>query len=388
MKMSFSYWEQESLLGSPESLIIGAGIVGLNAAIALKKHAPNDRVVVLDRSPLGAGGSTRNAGFACFGSPTEILDDLSRMPESAVVNLVQKRYDGLHTLRQLLGDTGIGYSPTGSFELFTDADLDAFNRASEAIERLNALIHPITKKRTYEHISGEKIGRNYNFKAIREAIANPLEGTIDTGLMMRNLRLLAAQLGVEIFGGMDVDGWEETPHFVKVSGDGFALHCQRLLICTNGFAAQLLPEMDVTPARNLVLVSEPLPQLNWNASFHMNEGYIYFRNVGNRLLIGGARHLDHEWHRSDYVPEIVRTTLTNLVNTHLFPSQNIRYTHEWMGFLGVGQTREPLVAKHSERVSYGVRMGGMGVAIGTAVGQQLASLSLGTNDLGNSAPLG
>lgn len=377
MKLSFSYWEQESLLGSPHSVVIGAGIVGLNAAIALKKHAPNDRVVVLDRSPLGAGGSTRNAGFACFGSPTEILDDLSRMPETAVVSLVKKRYDGLHTLRQLLGDAAIGYSPTGSFELFTDADLEAFNRASAAIDRLNALLHPITNTPTYRQVSGEDIARNFNFTAIREAIANPLEGTIDTGLMMRNLRLMAAQMGVEIFGGMDVDGWEESPRHVTVRGAGFALHCQRLLICTNGFAAQLLPEMDVTPARNLVLVSEPLPQLNWNASFHMNEGYIYFRNIGNRLLIGGARHLDHEWHRSEPVPDRVRTALTDLVDAHLFPSENIRFTHEWMGFLGVGQTREPLLSKHSERVSYGVRMGGMGVAIGTAVGQQLAGLSLG-----------
>ncbi len=376
MKLSFSYWEQESLLGTPETIIVGAGIVGLNAAIRLKQLAPNDRVVVLDRSPIGAGGSTRNAGFACFGSPTELLDDLEHMSEHEVVELVRKRYDGLLRLRSLLGDDEIGYLPTGSYELFTRNDGEAFLRAAHTLERLNVLLEPITNTPTYCVISGGEIERKFNFTAIREAIANPLEGTIDTGLMMRNLRKLAAGMGVEIFGGMDVDGWSDEGPFVRVSGPGYALKCLRLLICTNGFAAELLPGLDATPARNLVLVSEPLAGLDWNASFHMHAGYVYFRNIGQRLLIGGARHLDPAWNERSAVPEEVRHALVALVNEHLFSNREVSFSHEWTGFLGVGNTRQPLIGQSTPRVSYAVRMGGMGVAIGSAVGHEVAELAL------------
>ena len=376
MKLSFSYWEQASLLGTPETVIVGAGIVGLNAAIGLKQLAPNDRVVVLDRSPMGSGGSTRNAGFACFGSANELLDDLDRIDESSVVDLVQKRFDGLLRLRSLLGDECIGYLPTGSWELFTDNDLDAFHRASASLDRLNRLIHPVTQATTYESVTGDEIARKFGFTAIREAIKNPLEGTIDTGLMMRNLRKLATSLGVELFGGMDVDGWSDEGGSVRIDGPGYILRCQRLLICTNGFAKELLPQLDAAPARNLVLVSEPIDRLTWDASFHMQSGYVYFRNIGKRLLIGGARHLDPDWQQTTAVPEHVRNALLELVHRNLFPEQTVAFSHEWTGYLGVGNTRQPLIGKASERVTYGVRMGGMGVAIGSAVGQEVAELAL------------
>lgn len=380
MNLSFSFWEQETLLGSPQNVVVGAGIVGLSAAIHLKMQAPGERVVVLDRSPIGAGGSTRNAGFACFGSPTEILADLNTMTEQAVVELIRRRYEGLQLLRTLLGDTNIGYLPTGSYELFTAQDAESYHRASLALERLNSLLHPITQTRAFEPVSREEIERRFAFERIYGALSNPLEGTIDTGLMMRNLRLLASQLGVELYGGLDVRGWEEGEQHISLHGDGFTLQCQRLLICTNGFAAQLLPDLDVTPARNLVLVSEPIPSLNWEGSFHMYAGYVYFRNIGKRLLIGGARHLDTEWHTQGPVPDHLRNALAQLVNTYLFPHEKVVFSHEWMGYLGVGATREPLVGRHSDRVSYAVRMGGMGVAIGSAVGRQLAELALELSD--------
>jgi len=68
----FSYWEQESF-SFYDHIVAGAGIVGLNVAIALKEQYPNARVLVLERSLLPTGASTRNAGFACMGSPTELL---------------------------------------------------------------------------------------------------------------------------------------------------------------------------------------------------------------------------------------------------------------------------------------------------------------------------
>ena len=69
--MELSYWEKQSYFGNIHLLIIGSGIVGLNAAIAFKTKYPQAKVVVAERGLLPLGASTKNAGFACFGSVSE-----------------------------------------------------------------------------------------------------------------------------------------------------------------------------------------------------------------------------------------------------------------------------------------------------------------------------
>ena len=51
---------------------------------------------------LPQGASTKNAGFACFGSLSEIIDDLKSHSEEEVIQLVKKRVDGLQLLRETL----------------------------------------------------------------------------------------------------------------------------------------------------------------------------------------------------------------------------------------------------------------------------------------------
>src|SRR5688500_13998095 len=102
--MMISYWEKQSLL-QYDIIIVGSGLVGLSTAISIKERQPAKRVLVIERGILPTGASTKNAGFACIGSLTEILDDLRNMTEREVLELVQLRHDGLRRLRERLGDT-------------------------------------------------------------------------------------------------------------------------------------------------------------------------------------------------------------------------------------------------------------------------------------------
>src|SRR3954463_11616076 len=113
-----SYWEKQSLLNY-DIIIIGSGIVGLSAALSLKEKNAAKRILVLERGILPTGASTKNAGFACIGSLTEILDDLTTMTEDEVLQLVELRYKGLRRLRARLGDKEIGYGENGSYELIS-----------------------------------------------------------------------------------------------------------------------------------------------------------------------------------------------------------------------------------------------------------------------------
>jgi glycine/D-amino acid oxidase-like deaminating enzyme len=46
----------------------------------------------------------------------------------------------------------------------------------------------------------------------------------------------------------------------------------------------------------------------------------------------------------------------------------------WSGILGVGKDERSVVAQVEENVFVGARLGGIGVAIGSLVGQELAEL--------------
>ncbi|MCB0839271.1 MAG: FAD-binding oxidoreductase, partial [Bacteroidetes bacterium] len=98
--MNLSFWEVDTFFQRIDALIIGSGIVGLNAAITLKEAHPDWRVVIFERGPIPSGASTRNAGFACFGSMTELLADLKTRSEDEVFTLVEERWKGLKLMRQ------------------------------------------------------------------------------------------------------------------------------------------------------------------------------------------------------------------------------------------------------------------------------------------------
>jgi hypothetical protein len=67
---------------------------------------------------LPHGASTKNAGFACFGSISEIIDDLKSHSEEEVYQLVTKRLEGLRLLRKRLGDEAIDFKPYGGMNYF------------------------------------------------------------------------------------------------------------------------------------------------------------------------------------------------------------------------------------------------------------------------------
>ena len=70
-----SFWERKAFFEGIDFTIIGAGIVGYSTAIQIKEKYPNARVLILEKGYLPSGASSKNAGFACFGSPTELFDD-------------------------------------------------------------------------------------------------------------------------------------------------------------------------------------------------------------------------------------------------------------------------------------------------------------------------
>ena len=255
---SLSYWEQETFFKDIDTLIIGSGIVGLNAAIRLRALKPKHRIVILERGPLPIGASTRNAGFACFGSLSELLDDASHRSQDEVLALVEERYRGLSRLRELLGETAIDYRPYGGFELFKADEEDRFMACMETMETYNQALVSITKRPDTYRLVDQKI-QDFGFSGVQHLIHNQSEGQIHTGKMMAALLAKAKSVGVEIYNGIGITQLVENNSKVQLQTElGWMIESRSVIVATNGFAPKLLPNLQLRPARNQVLITEPI----------------------------------------------------------------------------------------------------------------------------------
>ncbi len=374
--MDLSFWERESFFKNIDLTIIGSGIVGLNAAIAYKNKLPLSKVLIVERGLLPSGASSKNAGFACFGSPSEIIEDLSKQSEEETFSLVEKRWLGLKKLRSLLGDNNICYENNGSYELFTDEDL--FNKCIDQIPYLNKQVYSITGQKDAYVQADDKI-KHFGFNKINHLIKNKLEGQIHTGEMIKNLILLAQQKGVVILNNIGVTNIEDNGRNVTIYiHDQLTINSVKVIIATNGFAKQLLPELNVNPARAQVLVTSEIKNLRFKGTFHYDKGYYYFRNIGNRILIGGGRNLDFKGEQTYElgVTEQIQSSLENLLKTNIISDSDFTVDYKWSGIMGVGTNKTTIVKNISENVVCAVRLGGMGVAIGSLIGEEAANLCL------------
>jgi glycine/D-amino acid oxidase-like deaminating enzyme len=368
----FSYWERESFFHYGH-IVIGAGITGLSTAIELRQFYPAERILVLERGLLPSGASTRNAGFACMGSVTELLDDLCTMSENEVVYLFAERKNGLEILRKRLGDERIGYAANGSYELIDANAKEALNK----IDYLNQLLLPVNNQPSFR-LANEKIrSLGFNEQYTEALIENTCEGELHTGKMMQALTDYALEQGVEIKTGAKVLQYEEEDTVVVVElAGGMRLICRTLNICTNAFAKQLLPDVDVIPGRGQVLITEPIQGLKLKGIFHMDEGYYYFREIDGRVLIGGGRNLDFEGETTTEmtVTKRIQNSLEEKLREIILPGVPFEVAQRWAGIMAFGATKQPIVKAFSDKVFGAFRMGGMGVALGSRVAQQLAAL--------------
>ena len=372
--MTLSYWEKQTYFNNVDLLVIGSGIVGLNAAICYKTKFPKAKVLVAERGILPNGASTKNAGFCCFGSVSELADDLTHIKEDVVFQTVLLRFKGLKKLRNLLSDDIINYQQLGGFEVFDSKK--EFETCADSISSFNKNIKEVVG---LKNVYGLDIKMNEHLPAqgpfiamIKYCIKNNYEGQINTGQMMQALLGIAYKKGVIILNNLEVDKITDSKTNVETAfKNNLSLTSKKVIIATNGFAKQLLPALDVKPARAQVLITEPIKNLKVEGTFHYQQGYYYFRNIDNRILFGGGRNLDLKGEETSemLVTETIQNKLEEILKEKILPKQKFEIDQRWSGIMGVGTEKKPIIKHTSKNVVCAVRMGGMGVAIGSLVGQ-------------------
>lgn len=370
---NFSFWEKQWLKNT-DILIIGSGIVGLQTAWHLKKKWPHRQVWVIDRSAISLGASTRNAGFACFGSMGEILDDIERTDESTAFGLYEKRYRGLKLLLEDFGETAIGYEKTGGYEIFKKDAESEWMKVSENLSKVNDGLRPVTGQTTFTEKDTTKLGMDISQKGIY----TPVEGMIQTHLLYQKIYDVVVSSGVKIFGGLTALTPEQLNNgrWKVRTEEGYYFDAKTLVLCTNGYTKELMPEIEVEPARGQVLVTSAIPGLAWRGLIHADKGYIYFRSLGSRILIGGARNMDFEAENTTQLntTQIIKNELERYLREVVVPGESFTIDYEWAGTMGMHRDRTPIVRKLAPGLYACVRMGGMGVALSALVSREMAEL--------------
>ena len=376
----FSIWEKETFLAPQDVIIAGSGFVGLWSALQLKKRHPKKQITILERGLIPTGASSRNAGFACFGSVSELMEDGHHMGSDKMLQLVEMRYKGLEKIRKTFKPAAIDFDMVGGYELYEENRIGR-EELEQNINYLNTHLQPVTGSRETYRMANEKI-LDFGFGRTQHLVKNKFEGALHSGKLLQVLTQKAMSKGVQILTGTDIRRIHRHDSMVELetlaNGNPLNFRSKQLLVCTNAFAKELLPELDVVPARGQVLLTTPLPRLPFRGTFHAEEGFYYFRDLGNRVLLGGARNkaMADEETTEMKTSAFIQQELENYLSEVILPGYRGAYAieHRWAGIMAMGGEKMPIVKQVEENVFCAVRMSGMGVALAPVVATKVAKM--------------
>jgi hypothetical protein len=359
-----SFWEDALYDQRYDLIVIGAGITGQSSVYFFKQSYPDAKVLVIDRGHFPIGASTRNAGFACFGTIGEHIADLEIESEEKVKSRIRDRYEGLLLLREILGDENIEYEESGGWEIFPESG--EFLKVKSEISRFNEWM--------LEILGEENVYEAKTYLGV-PSVFNRLEGMLHPGKMIRTLHRKNIESGVEFRWNTEITHIDTESNKIQDSNE-LTYQSDRLIVASNAFTSSLLPKAKISPGRGYVMVTNELALMEWKGTFHYNKGYVYFRNVGEqRILLGGARNVDEKSEEtSDFgINKSIKEYLVDFANEVLELPDHWEIEREWSGIMGFTPSKSPMLERAGKNCLVVAGLSGMGVAIGMQLGKKAAA---------------
>ncbi len=366
-----SFWEKNIFEQTYDVGIIGAGFAGSWLAYELLLINPKLKIIILEKGILPHGASTKNAGFACFGSPSELLENIKEKGLDSTITLTEKRYKGVRKIKEAFG-TRIDFNECSSYELFEN-----IQEYQSTLENLNDLNNALQKTLGIEnHFKVSKtVIETFGFKRFNKAFENAQEGSIHSYKLLMALHQAIQSMGGVLYFNQAVSHFEENADIVKLTTAGLGnINVRHLAVCTNAFTNDILPDLNIAPGRGQMVVTKPISRLKIDGTFHFYKGYFYFRNHENRILFGGGRNLAMKEETTKEFGEnhALIDVLNSYLKTHILPNIAFEIDYSWSGIMAFNQEKTPISKIISPSLSYNVCMNGMGVALTPTLGEELA----------------
>jgi len=365
-----SIWETETFYRKRDITIIGSGFTGLWTAISIKEKHPEKSVLIIERNSIPTGASTRNAGFACFGSLTEIISDSEKMGWEKTLDLIKMRFEGLQKIQNYFINDEIDFDLCGGYEILNDGS------ALEKLSEVNEKLASITKIENTFRVANEKI-EEFGLGKSKFLVENLCEGSLHSGKLLTKLLEKCHELKVDFLFGTEIESVSETNNEIEIKiDDHIILKSDKVIYCTNAFSSKFLESEAIIPARGQIILTEPIENLKLKGTFHYDEGFYYFRNLGNLVLLGGARNQDFETEKTtDFeTTDLLQNHLEQFLKEVILPNQDVKIALRWSGIMAMGTEKTPIVKQTSERQFCAVRLSGMGVALAPKIGELVCEL--------------
>lgn len=331
--MSVSIWQRSNLLGTVQAdvVVVGGGICGLAAALALERAG--QRVALVERHRIGAGASGRNAGFLMRGSEENYAAACRRHGRDRARLLWTWSERNHARIRELGADRLSGYAPRPSCLLALERDeRDELEESAQLLRDDGFDVAWLDSADDSAWLSGRALGGLVN---PGDAVCDPVE----------LLNLLASQLAGPVFEYQEVVAIEPDAGGLVVVGNEGRFHGQRVMVCTNAWASELLPELTgrVRPRRAQMLAMDA-PQVRLDRAYYVNRGREYLRTADRGLvLVGGCRALGGSEEEAcvDGISETVQQGIERFAAELLGRIGPV--VARWSGIMGFSADGHPLI---------------------------------------------
>lgn len=374
MNERISYWDVNRVQQA-DTVLIGAGYTGLRTARLVKeKHAEWD-MVVLDRLPVGAAASTRNAGFGCFGSPSEILADLKVLGPNRTRQLLERRIRGIEALKLEMLEVKLELGEFGGYEVFYPETPEFQEYIMNNLYVVNDLLDGLlTRENQYKSIDISGYGMAFS----REALFTNAEFQLNPADLHQHYTKRVNELDIPIIRGVEVVGFRSKNNNWELETDQGNFLFRRVIYCGNGGVLSKDMSPPVDPGRGQIVLTEEIEDLPWKGNFHLDEGYYYFRNYDKKVLLGGARNMFREEERTQALGQSqqIQNVLDQVLKERILAARNFRVDRRWSGTMGFRRdgSKEVVVQRAAEGFWSAYGFGGMGVALHVDAARQLTDL--------------
>jgi len=348
--------------------VVGGGITGLSTALHLAEHGA--RVVLLEAEEPGWGASGRNGG--------QVNPGLKLDPDQ-----VERDYGpGLGSRMNALA----GAAPALVFDLIKRHDIRCDARRNGTLRAASRAKHAAHVRASAEQLArrgapvelleGSSLEQATGTARYQVAMLDRRGGDLNPLSFTRGLARAALRAGAAVHGGTRALGLKRVGAIWQVATATGTVSARQVVLATNGYTDNLWPNLrsTIVPLFGAIAATAALPDdiassimPSRAVLYESGTVTVYYRvDTGQRLLIGGRGPM-REIHAASAIPHLLRYARV------LWPVLGqARWTHAWGGRLAMTPNHYPHIHEPAEGVLICLGYSGRGVAMGTAMGAQLA----------------
>lgn len=354
---------------SVDVVIVGAGFLGLSAALDLARQGK--RVRVLEAKAVGEGASGLNGGQVIPGlkyDPDWLLENFGEARGQTLIAFAASTADCVFDLisRELLDVPRVR---NGWIQAAHTEKALAAARRRDAQWRARGADVRMLDAREIESLTGAR-GYLGGWLDGRAGIINPLS-------FVSELAVTAAKAGVQIAERTKVRSVrQENGGWVVQVADGRSVRSRFVIIATNAYSDQLVPGLarSIVPLHSFQIATDPLPDHlrriilpDEQAVSDSRRILVYYRkSTDGRLVLGGRGRMAEPKSKSDW-KHLERAM------RRLYPElADIPIARRWFGRVAMTPDHLPHIHEPEPGLLTVVGCQGRGVGVMTALGQRFA----------------